>query len=398
MKNSMRFIVLQVLLLWLQFTACSSYSELNALLKLKADMKGPRGRGLEDWDDASSPLAYCSFSGVTCDEDLRVTALNLTFIPLFGFVSPDIGLLNKLVNLTLTQSNFTGNLRKETANLTSLKLLNISHNNFSGHFRGKITLVMMDLEILGAYDNNFTGPLPWEIANLKKLKQFDLGGNFFPVPASLAHLKNLEELYLVYYNAYEGDIPPELGYIASLQLLDMANCDLTGEIPASLSFLRNLYTLFLQMNHLTGRIPTEFSKSRTEWEAQGTRRHQKPPNRNASSGFVQRRKLKTMIAIANFFYGVIPQQLGECKSLSKIRLTKNYFTGSIPAGIFNLPLAIMIDLNGNYFSGELPLEISGDALGILKLSDNNFTGKITPAIGNLKSLHTLSLEMNKFSG
>ncbi|KAJ7957885.1 Leucine-rich receptor-like protein kinase family protein [Quillaja saponaria] len=440
------------------------YCDLNTLLKLKTTLKGSKGRGLDNWEDALSPSAHCSFTGVTCDEDWRVTALNLTLIPLYGVVSQEIGLLDKLVNLTLTQSNLSGNLPIELANLTYLKHLNISHNNFSGPFPGEITLGTIDLEILDVYDNNFTGPLPLEFAKLKKLKHVDLGGNFFSgvipgiyseitkleyfslrtnalsgkIPASLARLKNLKELYLGYFNSYEGGIPPELGFISSLQLLDMSSCNLTGEIPTSLSLLKNLHysvsareipmsfselkniTLInLFQNHLHGPIPdfigdlpnlevlkvfeNNFTFDLPENLGRNGRLKELDVSGNHLTGMLPRDLckggiLKTLIVIANFFYGTIPEQLGECKSLKNIRLTKNFFTGSIPAGIFSMPLATMIELNGNYLSGELPSDISGDALGILTLSDNNFTGEIPPAIGNLKSLQTLSLEMNTFSG
>ena len=135
---------------------------MDALLKLKSAMKGPKAKASapEDWNyntSSDSPSAHCSFSGVTCDQDFRVTALNISFIPLFGFIPPEIGHLVKLINLTIVQNNLTGQLPIELSNLTSLKFFNISHNTFIGHFPGQITLNMTQLEVLDAYDNNFTG-------------------------------------------------------------------------------------------------------------------------------------------------------------------------------------------------------------------------------------------------
>ncbi|PON73398.1 LRR domain containing protein, partial [Parasponia andersonii] len=109
----------------------------DVLLNLKNPMTGSRGLGLDNWQPSSSfsPSAHCSFYGVTCDGESRVTALKVTNVPLFGYLPPEIVLLNKLVNLTIACDNLTGKLPAEMANLTSLKLLNISHNVFNGRFR-----------------------------------------------------------------------------------------------------------------------------------------------------------------------------------------------------------------------------------------------------------------------
>ncbi|KAL0347486.1 UNVERIFIED_CONTAM: Synaptotagmin-2 [Sesamum calycinum] len=63
-----------------------AYSDLDTLLKLKLSLIGSSGSGLRDWaaPPPSSPSAHCSFSGVTCDADSRVTSLNVTNLPLLG--------------------------------------------------------------------------------------------------------------------------------------------------------------------------------------------------------------------------------------------------------------------------------------------------------------------------
>jgi hypothetical protein len=58
--------------------------------------------------NSSSPTAHCSFSGVLCDKDSRVVSLTVTSTPLYGFLPPEIGLLDRLVNLTISGYNLTG--------------------------------------------------------------------------------------------------------------------------------------------------------------------------------------------------------------------------------------------------------------------------------------------------
>ncbi|GMN35816.1 hypothetical protein TIFTF001_005551 [Ficus carica] len=166
-------ILLYLSFLFLLFSACCGYSsELDVLLKLKTAMIGPKGSGLDDWLPSSS---HCSFYGVTCDEESRVTSLNVTNLRLFGYLPPEIGLLNRLVNLTMSSDNLTGKLPPEMANLTSLRLFNISNNFFQGRFPGEITLGMTELEVLDTYNNNFSGSLPMEIIKLKNIKHLHLG-------------------------------------------------------------------------------------------------------------------------------------------------------------------------------------------------------------------------------
>ncbi|KAJ0086198.1 hypothetical protein Patl1_09519 [Pistacia atlantica] len=141
----LHFLITLIYLLLL-FSVCSAYSDLDVLLKLKSSMIGPNGSGLKG---------------------LGVIVFSLSSLHLLWAILPEIGLLNKLVNLTLSNVNLTGTLPLEMANLTSLKVFNISNNVFKGNFPGQIVLGMTELETLDAYDNNFTGPLPVEIASLK---------------------------------------------------------------------------------------------------------------------------------------------------------------------------------------------------------------------------------------
>ena len=109
MRSSFICNCLHVTLLLFLFSACPTThsSDYEVLLKLKSSMMGPQASGLEDWKHYLSPTAHCSFSGVSCDHDSRVISLNVSNIPLFGFIPSEIGLLNKLVNLTLAADNLT---------------------------------------------------------------------------------------------------------------------------------------------------------------------------------------------------------------------------------------------------------------------------------------------------
>nr|GMD71514.1 rpi-vnt1-like protein [Ipomoea batatas] len=92
-----------------------------------------RSSRLSDWrdaDNASSGAAHCFFSGVKCDGDSRVIAINISGVPLFGTLPPEIGLLDRLVNLTLIGDNLTGELPPEMAKLTVVRVIGQSTLQF----------------------------------------------------------------------------------------------------------------------------------------------------------------------------------------------------------------------------------------------------------------------------
>ena len=62
----------------------------------------------------------------------------------------------------------------------------------------------------------------------------------------------------LYTNGLSGAIPPELGYLASLERLDLGENRLSGSIPPELGDLTRLTTLSLHTNSLSGTIPESF--------------------------------------------------------------------------------------------------------------------------------------------
>ena len=61
-------------------------------------------------------------------------------------------------------------------------------------------------------------------------------------------------------NQLTGEIPVELGNLASLEVLSLFNNRLTGEIPSELGNLSNLAHLRLEGNQLSGAIPVELGR------------------------------------------------------------------------------------------------------------------------------------------
>ncbi len=118
---------------------------------------------------------------------------------------------------------------------------------------GRVTELSLD-------GNELTGEIPPELGSLASLTELRLDGNELngEIPPELGSLANLMELDLD-LNDLSGEIPPEMGSLANLEVLYLGWNDLSGEIPPELGSLANLTKLVLSSNQLNGEIPLELS-------------------------------------------------------------------------------------------------------------------------------------------
>ncbi|XP_051139900.1 receptor protein kinase CLAVATA1-like [Andrographis paniculata] len=422
----MDFSLLLLLVMMLcPFAFLHAYSDdLEALLTLKASLIGPSGSGLDDWVAPPSPSAYahCVFSGVTCDGNGRVTSLNITNQRLFGTISPAIGRLSSLVNLTLVSDNLTGPIPVELGDLAALEYLNLSENVINKTIDGAMVMKFSKLQVFDVYNNNFTGNLPAEFVLLKKLRILNLGGNYFSgvipeiysefeslthlalrgnsltgrIPVGLSKIPNLQELYLGYYNMYEGGIPPEFGFISTLRLLDLGQCNLNGEIPATLGNLKHLHSLFLQINNLSGQIPPELSEMTSLMSLD--------LSINNFSGeipgnFSKLRNLTLINLFQNKFQGPLPSFIGDLPNLEVLQIWNNNFTFSLPENLGSSGRLKLLDVTKNHLTGPIPMNLcKGGKLETLILMENYFYGPLPEEIGECKSLTRIRIEKNFFNG
>ena len=95
-----------------------------------------------------------------------------------------------------------------------------------------ITYILQANTIFDLSNNNFIGEIPPSIGNLSKLRLLNLSGN-----------------------QLDGQIPTSLSEIPTLEQLDLAKNNLSGKIPQELSKLTKLASLNVSSNRLCGRIP-----------------------------------------------------------------------------------------------------------------------------------------------
>ena len=115
---------------------------------------------------------------------------------------------------------------------------------------------------LDLFENQLSGEIPSELGSLASLTLLGLGFNELSgeIPPELGNLVSLKELFLG-ENELSGEIPPELGGLVSLTALFLQENELSGELPPELGNLANLKVLYLAGNQLNGCVPASLNRT-----------------------------------------------------------------------------------------------------------------------------------------
>lgn len=222
-------------------------------------------------------------------------------------------------------------------------------------------------------DNQLSGNLPANLGDLASLERLSLANNQLsgPLPASLVALAELQVLDLA-DNDLQGSLPAELGSLTRLQTLQVWGNELSGELPISLGALVNLRTLALSGNQLTGSIP---------------------------AGLGNLASLQELNLANNRLSGAIPASLGGLTNLRRLALSGNQLSGPIPAALGHLASLQQLWLDRNQLSGEIPAQLGGLAsLRGLGLSVNRLSGAVPAELAGLARLQELWLASNQLEG
>ncbi|MFK7979227.1 MAG: hypothetical protein AB8G86_04550, partial [Saprospiraceae bacterium] len=161
------------------------------------------------WDLSNCDV--CSHFGITCNENGRVSRIELDANNLTGFIPSEIGEFTNLVSIDLAKNTLSGSIPSNIGQLTSLTGLMLT-------------------------DNQLTGNIPAEIGNLTELSSLSLN-----------------------FNVLSGEIPNSLGNLEKIIFLTLRGNNLSGSIPGSLGNLSIGEVLILDDNNLSGSLPKELS-------------------------------------------------------------------------------------------------------------------------------------------
>ncbi|KAG8381290.1 hypothetical protein BUALT_Bualt06G0107100 [Buddleja alternifolia] len=461
--------------------------ERKALLKFKSTLLDPFN-GLSSWDDDKD---CCAWDGVKCDKttghvigldlsrsgliinDLNmlenltslenldmsynnlsqtktlVKVLNmlpsLSVLSLSGSSLDNTNLAHTCVNSTLfthiqyldlSHNSFEGELPCFLQNMTSLRVLDLSFNQYNTSDPHHLRL--RNLSRLNLHDNSLHPDVDWIFEFLRDkchLKSLNLGVNQFYGEISRLFknlsgcwIDKLEEINLS-YNKLVGNLPEEVGELKRLKYLDLSHNTFNGSIPWSLGKLSSLTELNIGYNQLSGEILMSLGQlsnlesidisfnffNDTLLEAHFANLSKLEFLRAGSNLFklkvgldwVPPFQLKYLNLSSSKIGGQFPQWLQTQRALSHLDLSNCSISGTLPSWLQYINLTAL-DLSNNHIEGSIPkltssmknLDLSNmiPLLEYVNLAKNLINGSIPESLCEMKALEFLDLSNNYLSG
>jgi Leucine-rich repeat (LRR) protein len=218
-------------------------------------------------------------------------------------------------------------------------------------------------------------------SNQQKIQRFALAAFFFSLGGDLwfdseLWLTELDECYWMGFAVVNcdgngtltqlsmqgqnliGSIPPELGLLSRLQVLELQDNQIIGSIPLEMYELRQLIHFDLSSNSLTGTLSNN---------------------------------LGHLINLRDYFdlhnnalQGPIPSEIGLLTNLGVIDIGTNQFSGTVPSTVGQMASLRRFSIRDTRISGSLPTElVLLNALEVLHTDSSGITGPFPEAICSL---------------
>ncbi|KAL5794817.1 hypothetical protein ACOSP7_003411 [Xanthoceras sorbifolium] len=312
--------------------------------------------------------------------------------------------------------------------LPSLKILDLSYNNFSGIMSSKELHKFTNLKELYMWRSSIHTSLLQSIAaftSLERLSMWDCQLNGILGVKGLCELVHLQELDLS-ANNLKGALPSCFTNLTSLQVLYISSNQFTGNNSIStLSALIFIQELEISNNHFRVPLSLEpffnnlklqcFTCENNDLYAE-TELHSLTPKFQLTSiilsgckgsctfpKFLYHQHDLQVVDLShnNFIGDHFPNWLLENNSkLEHLLLVNNSLTGPLQLPTHSHENLMMLDISMNIFSGYIPAEVEAylPSLTILNISRNALEENIPSSIGDMNSLKILDLSYNHLLG
>ncbi|KAL3684454.1 hypothetical protein R1sor_002476 [Riccia sorocarpa] len=224
------------------FTALTQRTENTNTATMKEFLKSLK-HNLDTTGDACLPVPW---RWLVCSIEVppRITQINISGAGVIGNITANIGSLDRLTVLDLSNNNFRDGMPQSLVELVTLRTLRIESTNLTGSLPPFKEKSLVNLETLSLRSNAFTGSLDNLVKAMDStVSSIDLSRNNF-----------------------EGSIPAEVGRLTSLATLDVSFNNLSGPLPVELFELPQLTDLNLQKNGFTGVVAAEIWSSDSKLE------------------------------------------------------------------------------------------------------------------------------------
>ncbi|OMO82829.1 hypothetical protein CCACVL1_11753 [Corchorus capsularis] len=208
-----------------------------------------------------------------------LVTLDLSQNEFSGKIPHWIGTLSALSILILKSNHFGGEIPSQLCKLESLRIIDLSQNQLFGPIPSCLSNLTFDLKdgdspyktLLSEFNYLHPGytPGPWELLQVLTMEDSIAHAyvqqevNIVTKRASLTYagnlLGNMSGIDLS-CNRLTGQIPPEIGNLSEIHLLNLSHNNLTGFIPSTFTRLKQIESLDLSYNSLSGRIPNELTE------------------------------------------------------------------------------------------------------------------------------------------
>ncbi|XP_050127706.1 receptor-like protein EIX2 isoform X1 [Malus sylvestris] len=391
------------------------------------DLSGNYGSKVENlkWLSGLSQLKHLGMSWVDltgASHWLQVNTLPSLLVELhlsgceLSHIPSGIANLTSLKVLDLSSNYFNSTIPTWLYSLNHLESLDLSSNAFHGEISsslGNLT-ALVDLE-LGS--NQLEGEIPNSLGNLCKLTSFDLSSNNFrgrvsEIFESLSSC-SFGQIYSLQLsdNNFSGHLSDQLGIFKNLHRLDLSNNSISGLIPVSLGNLSRLEELIISNNLFEGVVSEAHFTNLTRLDTFYA--NENSLTLKTSPDWVPPFQL-SLLSLSSWRLdpSQLPAWLQSQKHLLALNMSSTGISGTIPAWLWNISsvesqemgyASIFVDLSRNQLSGEVPniasthwqkLDFYLQTVDIF-LGSNQFNGSL-PLVSS--AVFVLDLSNSSFSG
>ncbi|KAJ0795246.1 putative non-specific serine/threonine protein kinase [Helianthus annuus] len=174
----------------------------------------------------------------------NMTSLEVFFLnenPLGGTIPDTLGLMKSLKAITLSGCNLYGTIPNSLYNLSLLANISLSDNQLTGGLYSAVGAMLPNLVWFQFWGNKLSGPLPASISNCTSLKLLELQNNMFSGHLTIDFSK-LTNIYVINIggNPFGSKEADETKFIDSLKnctrlkMLSFAKCKFQGVLPRSI--------------------------------------------------------------------------------------------------------------------------------------------------------------------